>query len=54
MTGTDDFELADKLSEISKVAIPDAVTSIRNAKVRHTKVVSKDGLSDAVREFLYK
>ncbi|MBE5844062.1 MAG: threonine synthase [Butyrivibrio sp.] len=49
----DDFELADKLSEISGVEIPEAVTSIRNAAVRHDKVVAKDALADAVREFLF-
>ncbi|MCR5656142.1 MAG: threonine synthase [Butyrivibrio sp.] len=50
----DDFQLADKLSEISKVEIPEAVTSIRDAKIRHDKVVAKDALADAVRSFLYK
>lgn len=49
----DDFELADKLSEVSGVEIPEAVTSIRNAAVRHDKVVAKDALADAVREFLF-
>ncbi len=49
----DDFELADKLSEVSGVEIPEAVTSIRNAAVRHDMVVAKDALADAVREFLF-
>ena len=49
----DDFELADRLSEISKVDIPEAVTSIREAKIRHDKVVDKDALADAVRDFLF-
>ena len=48
----DDFQLADKLSEVSGVEIPEAVTSIRDAKVLHNKVVAKDGLADAVRSFL--
>ena len=48
----DDFQLADKLSEVSGVEIPEAVTSIRDAKVRHDKVVAKDALADAVRDFL--
>lgn len=48
----DDFQLADKLSEVSGVEIPEAVTSIRDAAVRHTKIVGKDGLADAVRAFL--
>ncbi len=49
----DDFQLADKLSEVSGVEIPEAVTSIRNAEVRHNKVVAKDALADAVRDFLF-
>ncbi|WP_029321876.1 threonine synthase [Butyrivibrio sp. AE3004] len=48
----DDFQLADKLSEVSGVEIPEAVTSIRDAAVRHNKVVAKDALADAVRDFL--
>ena len=48
----DDFQLADKLSEVSGVEIPEAVTSIRDAKVLHNKVVAKDALADAVRDFL--
>ncbi len=50
----DDFVLADRLSEISGVEIPEAVSSIRNAKVLHDTVVDKDALADAVRKFLYK
>lgn len=48
----DDFALADKLSQISGVAIPDAVTSIRNAEIRHKKVVDKSEMEGAVRDFL--
>ena len=48
----DDFELADRLSALSGVKIPEAVTSIRDAKIRHDRVVDKDGLLDAVRDFL--
>jgi threonine synthase len=48
----DDFELADELSEISKVEIPKAVTEIRTAEVRHKTVVEKDNMLDAVLKFL--
>ncbi len=48
----DDFKLADKLSELSGIEIPSAVTSIRDAKILHDKVVAKDALADAVRDFL--
>jgi len=50
----DDFVLADRLCKVSGVEIPEAVTSIRDAKIRHDKVVEKDALADAVREFLFK
>ncbi|WP_026651706.1 threonine synthase [Butyrivibrio proteoclasticus] len=48
----DDFELAEKLCELSKVDIPEAVTSIRTAKVLHDKVVAKTDMEKAVKEFL--
>jgi threonine synthase len=50
--GMDDFALADKLCEISGVAIPDAVQSIRNAEVIHKTVVDKNKMEDAVKSFL--
>jgi threonine synthase len=50
--GKDDFELADKLSEVSKVEIPEAVTSIRTADVLHKTVVDKTEMEKAVRNFL--
>ena len=50
--GKDDFELADKLSEVSKVEIPEAVTSIRTADVLHKTVVDKKEMEKAVRNFL--
>ncbi|WP_035800935.1 threonine synthase [Butyrivibrio sp. FCS014] len=49
---SDDFALADKLSEISGVAIPEAVESIRNAEIRHKTVVDKTEMEKAVKEFL--
>ena len=48
----DDFALADELSEVSGVEIPEAVTSIRTAEVRHKKVVDKADMQKAVLEFL--
>ena len=48
----DDFELADKLSEVSKVEIPEAVTSIRTAEVLHNTVVDKTEMEKAVKDFL--
>ncbi|MCR5156886.1 MAG: threonine synthase [Butyrivibrio sp.] len=49
---SDDFALADKLSEISGVAIPEAVESIRNAEIRHKTVVDKTQMEKAVKDFL--
>ncbi len=48
----DDFALADELSAVSGVEIPEAVTSIRTAEVRHKKVVDKADMRKAVLEFL--
>ncbi len=48
----DDFALADELSEVSNVAIPDAVESIRNAEIRHKTVVDRTEMESAVRSFL--
>ena len=44
----DDFELTDRLSAISGVAIPDAVTEIRTAPVRHNMVVPAAEMKNAV------
>ena len=49
---SDDFALADKLSEISGVQIPEAVESIRNAEVRHKTVVDRTEMEGAVKKFL--
>ncbi len=48
----DDFALADRLSEISGVEIPEAVSSIRNAEIRHKTVVDKNQMESAVKSFL--
>ena len=48
----DDFALADELSAVSGVAIPDAVSSIRTAEIRHKTVVDKTDMEKAVKNFL--
>ncbi len=48
----DDFALADELSAVSKVAIPEAVSSIRTAEIRHKTVVDKTEMEKAVKNFL--
>ena len=48
----DDFELADELSEVSGVEIPAAVSSIRNAEIRHKTVVDRTEMEGAVKAFL--
>ena len=47
-----DFELADELSAVSGVKIPEAVSSIRTAEIRHKKVVDKTEMEGAVKDFL--
>ncbi len=44
----DDFEMADRLSEISNVAIPEAVTGIRDAKILHTCICSVEDMKTTV------
>lgn len=48
----DDFALADKLSELSGVKIPEAVESIRRAPVLHDTVCDKDEMAEVVRKYL--
>lgn len=47
-----DFELADALSELSGVKVPEAVEEIRNAPVLHKKQCETGEMKDVVREFL--
>ena len=47
-----DFELADRLSELSKVPVPAAVDEIREAPVLHDHVCGKDEMKKTVLEFL--
>ncbi len=48
----DDFALADELSKVSGVEIPEAVSSIRTAEIRHNTVVDKADMQKAVLNFL--
>ncbi len=48
----DDFAMADRLSEISGVKIPEAVTSIRNAEERHKTICAVDKMMDTVKNWL--
>ena len=48
----DDFDKADRLSEISKVPIPSAVKDIRNAEIRHKTVCEIDEMESVVKNFL--
>lgn len=48
----DDFEMADRLSKISGVPVPAAVTSIRNAEIRHKTVCSVSEMKDTVIQFI--
>lgn len=47
-----DFELVDKLSEISKVDVPKAIEEIRTAPVVHDHVCEKEEMKQTVMEFL--
>lgn len=48
----DDFALIDELSRISHTAVPRAIEEIRNAPILHDKVIDRDQMEQAVREFL--
>ena len=48
----DDFALVDKLSEISKVAIPQAIEDIRTAPVLHDRICDKSEMQDVVCDIL--
>ena len=47
-----DFELVDKLSELSKVEVPKAIEEIRTAPVVHDHVCDKNEMKKTVMEFL--
>lgn len=50
--GMTDFELVDKLSELSGVAVPGAIEEIRTAPVVHDHLCGRDGMKAAVLDFL--
>ncbi|MDO4292754.1 MAG: threonine synthase [Eubacteriales bacterium] len=52
--GMEDFALADELSRLSGVAVPQAIEEIRTAPVLHTAQCEKDGMEQAVKAFLEK
>ena len=47
-----DFELVDKLCELSKVKVPEAIEDIRSAPVRHDIVCDKEAMEAEVDKFL--
>lgn len=47
-----DFELADELSRLANVAVPNAIEEIRSAQVVHNNICDADRMQQAVREFL--
>ena len=50
--GKDDFALADELSSLSGVKLPQAVETIRTAPVLHDRVVDAPDMPQAVKEIL--
>ncbi|WP_283680813.1 threonine synthase [Parablautia sp. Marseille-Q6255] len=48
----DDFALIDELSKLSGTAVPRAIEEIRNAPVLHDRVIEKEEMEQAVKEFL--
>ncbi len=51
---SDDFKLADRLAELSGVAIPQAIAGIRTAEVLHTKTCAVNEMPETVRNFLWQ
>ncbi|SEA57642.1 threonine synthase [Pseudobutyrivibrio sp. ACV-2] len=48
----EDFVLVDKLSDLGKVAVPNAIEEIRSAEVRHDTVVEVEDMCAEVKRFL--
>ena len=48
----EDFVLVDKLSELGKVAVPNAIEEIRSAAIRHDTVVEVPEMCAEVKRFL--
>ena len=51
-TSLPDLELADRLSEIAGVAVPRAVSILRDAPVLHDIVCDREEMKQEVRKFL--
>lgn len=52
LVSDDEFEMADALSGLSHVAVPKAVTSIKNAPILHNTVCDIGDMINTVRDFL--
>ena len=48
----EDFELVDRLSEISKTVVPKAIEEIRTAPILHNHVCEKTEMKQMVMNFL--
>ncbi len=51
-SGLGEFELADEMSKIGKVPVPQAIEEIRTAEVRHETVCGVEEMPQAVKRFL--
>ena len=51
-TNQSDAELMDAIQQESGIAIPTAVTSVLDAPIRHTKVLSIEGMKQSVLDSL--
>ena len=52
LVSEDDFAMAEKLSEISGVAIPRAISGIKDAKILHESVIAVEDMESTVRGLL--
>lgn len=48
----EDFELVDELSSLSKIAVPQAIETIRNAPIRHKRICDKSKMQEEVEDIL--
>ncbi|GKX31062.1 threonine synthase [Vallitalea longa] len=48
----DDFELIEKMNELTGVEVPNAIKDIINAEVRHKRLCGKDKMKETVRDIL--
>jgi len=52
LDGLDEFELLEKLSQVSGYVIPESLSGLKTKEIRFTKVTTKENMKDAVSEFL--